>query len=547
MTAEFYQSPVSGIDLLTALGKLELANFGYFGDKDEDYYRFPQVCRFLDQSMRGKGINVGEFGVKTHPAWNDTGYYIEARTEAYEQSYFLSLAHYGFALGASKIQNWCWKYPADLPFEWGINYPNEMVPRDVRAFYRNSGLLFRSLRPKYEAAETVVLLASDSRMGGLGHQIVEGQMNAIRLLMDENVRFGTLTDEFLDELPKDVKTIIYPLPYCPSDAIVERLKGFVHGGGQLYLSGDISYDSLRQRSRVDRLTELCGVEFVSERYANIAYGEAWVATKPAGSAWPAYDAAPSMVVRPRGARVLLADVDGHPVVTEHAYGAGRVVFSADPVELHGDARFHGYAHAFYRALIATLKVSVEQVETKGNVHCFRVPSQDARVVKVLVNHGAEREEITVATASGHVRMTLGSHLPGVVVSEAGRGVSAVESSGNVYVNGEPLIESALHGMAIAFGHEGLGSAARVLVLPMGTGQFTLHTRRAFVKPVVLMGEIVGGRWKQYAATPLNAGISFVVDAERSLAMLLICDEADRDGTVAEMEVWMKTPWKLEGD
>ena len=29
-----------------------------------------QACRFLDQSVRGKGVNVGEFGVKTHPAWN---------------------------------------------------------------------------------------------------------------------------------------------------------------------------------------------------------------------------------------------------------------------------------------------------------------------------------------------------------------------------------------------------------------------------------------------------------------------------------------------
>ena len=115
VTAEFYQTPVSGIDLLTALGKLELANFGYFNEKDEDYYRFPQTCKFLDQSLLGKGINVGEFGVKTHPAWRDTGYYIEARTEAYEQAYFLAIAHYGFALGASKIQNWCWKYPAIFP------------------------------------------------------------------------------------------------------------------------------------------------------------------------------------------------------------------------------------------------------------------------------------------------------------------------------------------------------------------------------------------------------------------------------------------------
>ncbi|MEO6923142.1 MAG: hypothetical protein ABI142_04900, partial [Bryocella sp.] len=168
VTAEFYQKPVSGIDLLMALDKPELANFGYFNSKDEDFYRFPQTCKFLDQSMRGKGINVGEFGVKTHPAWKDTGYYIEARTEAYAQAYFLAIAHYGFALGASKIQNWCWKYPADLPFEWGINYQNDLVARDVRAFYRNTGLLFRHLRPRYESSDVLVLLAGENRMGGHG-------------------------------------------------------------------------------------------------------------------------------------------------------------------------------------------------------------------------------------------------------------------------------------------------------------------------------------------------------------------------------------------
>lgn len=539
VTAEFYQSPVSGIDLLTALGKLELANFGYFNEKEDDYNRFPQICRFLDQSMRGKGINVGEFGVKTHPAWNDTGYYIEARTEAYEQSYFLSLAHYGFALGASKIQNWCWKYPADLPFEWGINYPNEMVPRDVRAFYRNSGILFRWLRPRYEAAETVVLLASDARMGGQGHRIVEGQLNAIRLLMDENVRFGTLTDEFLDELPAGVKTIFYPLPYCPSDAIVDRLERFVLGGGQLYVSGDLSFDSLRERTRTDRLWRLCGVRFGAERYAPIEYGKSSVRTVAKGL-WPEYDAAPSMTLETVLGRVLLMDVDGHPVVTENRHGMGRVVFSLDPIELHGDARYQEYGHAFYRALVDEMQVPVE-ARMEG-VHCFRVPSQDAREVRVLVNHGTAERTVTV----DGVRLVLRTHLPGVVVREASKGVLAVESSGDVFEGDSLLVGSGLHGMVIGFGHEGLADAARVLVLPMGTGRMTLRTKRAFVRPVMLVGEMVEGRWRQYAERELAGGISFVVDAEVSLSMVLICEEADRAGTVEAMEIWMKTPWLMGG-
>jgi hypothetical protein len=550
VTAEFYQQPVSGIDLLTALGDLELANFGYFNEKDEDYDRFPQICRFLDQSVRGKGINVGEFGVKTHPAWNDTGYYIEARTEEYEQSYFLSLSHYGFALGASKIQNWCWKYPADLPFEWGINYPNELVPRDVRAFYRNSGILFRSLRPRYEASEMVVLLASDSRMGGEGHRIVEGQLNAIRLLLDANVRFGTLTDEFLEELPRGVKTIFYPLPYSPNDATVDRLKRFVKDGGQLYLSGDISYDAQRQRTRFDRLRELCGVEYVSERYSHFDYGGAAIETKPTEGKWPRYDAAPSLVTKAAGAKVLLAGVDGHPVVTEFALGQGRVVLSLDPVELHGDPRYQRYAHEFYGALLDVFSVSREPVQSQhGAVHCIRVPQQDDRRVSVLVNYGGKTDTVNVPVSNGNVRLSLGTRLPGVVVSGPGAGVQAVESTGDVLENGAALLSSDMHAMAISFGQQPLATADRLLFLPMGTGTLTLHTRRLFARPVLLVGEIAGGRWRQYAAHPVaskDGGLTISVANEHALSMLLLlCEEADREATVGEMERWMQTPWKLE--
>lgn len=548
VTAEFYQQPVSGIDLLTALGNLELANFGYFNEKDDDYDRFPQICRFLDQSMRGKGINIGEFGVKTHPAWNDTGYYIEARTEEYEQKYFLSLSHYGFALGASKIQNWCWKYPSDLTFEWGINYPNELVPRDARAFYRNSGIMFRMLRPRYEASDTVVLLASDSRMGGEGRRIVEGQLSAIRLLLDANVRFGTLTDEFIGELPAGVKTIFYPLPYSPDDATLDRLKQFVRNGGQLYLSGDISYDATRQRTRFDRLRELCGIEVVSERYSHFEYGAYGITTKPKGGGWPKYDAAPSLIVRPAGAKVLLADVEGHPVVTEFALGKGRVVLSLDPVELHGDPRYQPYGPAFYGALLrqfASVRESVNSVH--GAVHCIRVPQQDDRHVNILVNYGTERDVISLPILQGKLELSLGSRLPGVAVSGS-HGVQAVESSGDVRENGRSLVSSNLHAMVIGFGYEPLATARRILILPMGTGTMTLHTKHAFKHPTVLMGEISDGRWKQYATPAIDSkenGITLTVTDGIALSMLLLCEEEDRSATIREMETWMHTPWKLE--
>jgi hypothetical protein len=296
---------------------------------------------------------------------------------------------------------------------------------------------------------------------------------------------------------------------------------------------------------------LCGVAFVSERYANIEYAKASVSTNPESSLWPKYDAAPSIVVRPAGAKVLLVGVDGSPVVTEFSFGKGKVVFSVDPIELHGDPRYQAYAHSFYKALLQTLSLTGEAFEAQdGTLHCFRVPSQDDRHVSVLVNHGTSTQHIQLPTSSGHVRLSLKAHLPGVVVSEPGKGIEAVESSGDVFEDGRTLITTDLHFMAISFGQQSLASATRMLLLPMGTGSFTLHTRHAFSKPTLLMGEIAGGRWKQYAAEPLTLSggrITVAVTENLSLSMLLLCDDDDHEGTIEQMELWSQSPWKLEGN
>lgn len=231
--AEFYQSPNSGIDLMSGTDSLTYANFGYFGKRNDDRELFPQTLKFLDLSMIGKGANVGEFGVKTHPAWRQYDRFQSQRTEAYEQAYFLALTHYAFGMGAAHVQNWCWKYPSDMPFKWGITYPCDNVARDVRMLYRNTGLLFRRFRPATRVPENLFLIARDNRKGGQGNRVHDGQLNGIRLLIDARVPCATLADDALEHLPESVKNIFYPLPYCPSDAIVARLTEWVRQGGTL--------------------------------------------------------------------------------------------------------------------------------------------------------------------------------------------------------------------------------------------------------------------------------------------------------------------------
>jgi hypothetical protein len=550
VTAEFYQLPVSGIDLLTALGQLELANFGYFNSADEDYYRFPQVCKFLDQRVRGKGLNVGEFGVKTHPAWLDSADYIAARSEAYEQAYFLAVAHYGFALGASKIQNWCWKYPSDLPFEWGINYPNELIARDVRAIYRNTGLFFRMLRPRYEPSDVLVMIPGENRKGGQGMRILEGISNSIRLLIDQRVSFSTLADEFIAELPATVKTIFYPVPYCPNVKVVTRLKEFVEQGGQLYLSGDISYDGFRQRTQTQRLKDLCGVEFVSERFANIDYqnGALPVVGKAAG--WPDYVAAPGIVTHLAGAHSLVESVDGIPVVTEFQLGNGRVIFSADPIELHGDPRYQPYAHAFYHALCENFHMSGEKVEpAQAPVHCFRVPSQNEQEIVVLVNHSETDavRDVVVSSRAGDVTLTLQARLSGAVVVGKSNRVQAIESSADVRVNRELLIGSDLHFMAISLNEQSLDNSHTLLLLPMGEGQLRIPNASRWQQPVVLLGEVTGAQWKQYESfRPEVDGsvLKLPIPPVRSLNMMILCETANQAAAVKQIEAAVNQPWSV---
>lgn len=551
VTAEFYELPIAGIDLPNALGHLELANFGYFAPPDDDFYRFPQTCKFFDQRIRGKGLNIGEFGVKTHPAWRDSSDYIAARSEAYEQAYFLAIAHYGFALGASKIQNWCWKYPSDLPFEWGINYSNELIPRDVRAFYRNSGLFLRRLRPRYEPSDTVLLIPGENRKGGQGLRVLEGLANSIRLLIDARVSFSCLGDEFLDELPQHVRTLFYPLPYCPSEKTVARLQEFVEGGGQLYISGDISYDTLRQRTQTQRLKSLCGVEFVSERFANIDYQNGALAVVGKEAGWPDYVAAPGIVVRLAGARTLVESREGAPIVTEFSLGKGRVIFSADPIELHGDPRFHPYAHLFYAALCANFQLRGEAIEPADSpVHVFRVPSQDEREITILVNYseGDTARDFRLPLHAGKISLTLGPRLSGAVVVGQDNRVQAVESSASVRVNGELLLGSDLHCMAISMMDRSLESSTAWLLLPMAEGRLTVAGADRWRQPVVMVGEIAAGRWRQHESfTPNREGSMLVlpITPARALSMVILCESADRDVAVSQIEAWVSRPWTAE--
>src|SRR5208337_2065358 len=135
----------------------------------------------------------------------------------------------------------------------------------------------------------------------------------------------------LEELPSTCKVLIYPLPFCPDDAVIERLLTFVEGGGTLYVSGDISYDPERKRTRTERLGKLLGVEFLKENYSNIQFegNKARIRISQPFFNFKDYEGYPCIQVRPLTAEIIAQTSDGQPVILTGKVGSGRVFYSTD--------------------------------------------------------------------------------------------------------------------------------------------------------------------------------------------------------------------------
>ncbi len=550
ITAEFYQSSGSGIDLRLGSEGLDFANFGYFAKANDDRRRFPAVLKLLDLSLMGKGAHVGEFGVKTHPAWKQSASYLQTREESYEHNYFLEVTHTAFGQGAAKVQNWSWKCPADLTFAWGMHYPCDGVPRDVVAYYRNAGILFRGFRPRSEPSKTVVLLPGESQQSGAGPVVHEALLNTLRLLIDARVPVSTLEDSAIERLPQGTETIFYPLPYSPDDRIIERLEAFVRQGGKLYLSGDFTFDTLRRRVKTDRIERLCGAVFEKEFYTGLEFAGSMRPVSPAADvAWPQYTGAPCVQVRPAQAKVLAATADGIPVVLEYKLGSGRVLYSTDPLELHApDGNPDG--PRFYASLLNRLDVRREQVEpAAAPIHAYRVATHDGESVHVALNYDdVSLDRVDLSVAAGTVRFSLPAHRPAVVATDANGKIIAIEGAGDIRCGEEALLDAASHLIALTLDRQPLTRSTRLLLLPMGAGEVEIPHAARWRKPTVVVGAVERRHWKTYESfDPILAGdrLRVKIDADRNLSMVLVVESGDEQGAIALAEERVLRPWAIQ--
>ena len=552
ITSEYYSQPSDGIDVRLTIDGQDVSNIGYFDEPDVDIDRLPTRIGFADLRMLGQGVSLGEYGVKTHPAWtvaNGASHYHIRRSEEQQRQLFMAVAHYGLGLGCSKIQNWCLRDGQTWVFPWGIFYPNQLVPKDVAYVHRNLSILWRAVAPRYEPPQLVVGLASHLRLGSdadVGSQIA---YRTFADLLALHVPFGCLDDDHFDKLDSATQVVIYPSPFTLSDAAFDQLRQWVDRGGTLLVTGDLSYDTNRQRTRTQRMTLLAGVKVMGPRYPNIRRDRAedsqarWnFSDLPAGPVRPCLELAPENA----DTEVLGRDEHDQAILVRHKVGSGVVYYCSDPLELATDPQTIPLRRQLYRAVATAAGLRPVIADDLPWLHVMSQPTRCGTALVVYnTQSGAGTADVELPTAAGKVRLTTRNRWPGVVVATEEGAVVLTNAYGNVAAaSGEICRGSGQQGLLSLDGVD-LRRSQAILLAPFEEGHVVLPTRDGTYEAVV--GEFVDGSWKTYEVIPLAEDEwNLAIDQDRATSLILICQPDQRVRWEAHLSRMLTRPDLSEG-
>jgi hypothetical protein len=526
--SEYYQRPSGGLDLPLTIDGQDVADIGYFDEPINDIDKLPLAIRFNDLRVRGKGVALGEYGVKTHPAWTvangATGYHIQ-RTEEEQKQLFLAVGHYALGLGAAKVQNWCLADSQNRVFPWGLFSPNQLIPKNVAYVHRNQSVIWRFFSPRSVPSELTLCLPNGLRLGNRGQLGLDVAYRAIEGLLASHLDFNVVDDSHLDQLPPATRVLLYPAPFVLDDRAFRQLLAWVQGGGTLIVTGDLSYDEDRQPTQRERLPNILGVHFLAANYPHV---ERQMGPDEITSF--AIPELTSMSLRPclrtsRGAAEVLGQTAaGLPVLTRHRVGTGCVYWLADPLELDGDPAATEKRSALYSALTRLAGLASLPLDPPAAwLHALVQPTVRGRL-HVVFNRQRTDGSTTVGieTAAGPVRLEVRNRWPALAaVTNEGR-VVAVNAFGRAGVQRDSLLAGS--GLKAALSLDGLDlrQSRAVLFAPFEVGTLAIPPRAA--RWQIQFGEFRNGNWTVLEQLPLTPEIrEITLDADRATCLVLLCE------------------------
>lgn len=462
-----YLQEYSALNKLMCVGDLDFANMHSYSTVE----RLLTDLKLFDRRFEGRSVSLGEFGARNN---HDQRVNSLDVTDQDIDRYLLA-GHYTFGLGGSLIANWCWKDMDDVVFPWGIVHSCGGPSKDILKAYRNQSLLFRQVRPVYRSPAVFLAVPISMMLGGRSGAAVGMLYRHVEALCAANADFGVIDDRSLHLLPDSARLVIYPIPFAIPEAAYDRLRRFVEDGGTLCVSGDVSYDALRRRTRTDRLEELCGVRFVSENYPD--------------TNWPD-ESTRCIEVEPTTA------VQREPDVFVRRAGLGTVWYSPAPLfSADGFSRFL-FSEAL-EDLGASGTAQVERIDAGGNlpVHAFRIPEVDGALTLILINPTDSGCVVRILEPGRNkVEIGLGPGETGLARWNAVGELTEAEFSGSLVVGGCAVKGRGRFALVSCDGLE-IGRSSRLLVIPFGDGEIDLRPITGGAPLTLQTGEAVRGAWR----------------------------------------------------
>lgn len=549
ITSEYYSEPFGGIDQRQTIDGQHVANFGFFSTPQDDLTVLPERLAINDLRAVGKGVSIGEYGVKTHPGWTvengARGYHI-VRTEEEQKQLFMSVAAYALGMGACKIQNWCLRDADEGVFPWGYFYPGRNVPKDVAYVHRNLSLLWRLVEPRYEAPAVSLVVPTPLRMGPLEGVGRDTLYRAAQGLLRLHVPFTVLDDFDIKRVPAATKTLVWPAAIAEAQEDFDAAVAWVRNGGQLLLTGFPAWDENRQLLGERRLQELLGCGGVEKLFEGLQRGESQPVS--ATLVGEKRQFRPQVRVRDLGeAQCVLQGEGGTPLILRRALDRGSVVWIADPVELVEREQVMSVVAAYDVALNAfpqpPERLPVEPANPEVHVTRQRTASGWVWVAYDTRLEG-KAAEITVRTSAGALTLNLRPRWPAVAVTSDDGRLLLVLADAPVKVDGRALFGGrGTFGMASLDGRD-LRQAAARMICPFATGRVDAVAESPLA---VEWGEWRDGKWtvlekSRGASTSLRCA----VDDDRATLVGLACPPGETQRWRTHLQALATTPWRLRG-
>lgn len=502
---------------------------------DRHYYgptsAFPAQLKDIDQRVLGKPMLQGECGAKDHPTYAAADPWGMGDDDERYNHRFAYLVHHAFGLGATALSSWHWRDPIEGIFPCG-QVRSDRVPRPSASVMRSMAFTFGRLRPVFEVPQVVLVVPETHRLGGSRVMVTNAIHRAEEVLMGCHVDFGMISEGRLSELPAQVKTLVYPVPYCPPDEVVTALRAFVERGGALYFSGDISYDPQRKLTRAQRLVELAGVERKGVKDPQAA------------------PCATTTLVEPKTAELLSGVAPDGVAVALQKLGGGQVMLCSDPVETAKDQL------SWHRPLMLDF---LERADVSRNaitpdeasLHCFRVALEGGGAAYVLYNATDAPLAATLTLTgkqAGNVQLALAAESPGLVVVDHEGRLVAVETQGEVKRNGRSILKAQGHVIIQSLDGRDLADCHQALILPFpGHGAVppmaktgAAITWAGLNGKRVELGELQATKWTRLEPLQVKGAV-LGYDAEQALQMILAATPAEFDAAKAVVESFATNP------